>query len=99
MRARHRGPRLWRAVHGHVPEMRFDRLPVHVHTRLSKSDSDAVIEGADCPIEPGIAPLVLELRRTGFFVPTWSCEGYLDHDGKLWKVPRVWFTCETPLHL
>lgn len=56
-------------------------------------------EGEDYPVEELIAPLVLELRRTGLFKPSWSCEGHLGHDGELWKVPRVWFTCESTLHL
>jgi len=56
-------------------------------------------EAEDYPVEEHIAPLVLELRRTGLFKPCWSCEGHLGHDGKLWKTPRVWFTCESTLHL
>lgn len=47
------------------------------------------------PIERGITPLVYELRRLGMFQPCWSCEGHLDNNGKLWKVPRVWFYCDS----
>ena len=56
-------------------------------------------EGEGYPVEEGIAPLVFELRRTGLFGPCWSCEGHLGPDGKFWKSPRVWFTCESTLHL
>ncbi len=53
----------------------------------------------DLPIEMDIAPLVFELRRTGFYTPCWSCEGHLGCDDKLWKLPQVWFTCESAVHL
>lgn len=43
------------------------------------------------PIEPDILPLVYALRATGVCVPNWSCEGHLGCDGRLWKLPRVWF--------
>jgi hypothetical protein len=47
------------------------------------------------PIEDGIAPLVFELGRTGVFEACWSCEGHNDPDGNLWKIPRVWFYCDS----
>lgn len=51
------------------------------------------------PIEPGILPLVFEMKRLGFFRPCWSCEGHLSKDGALWKLPRVWFYCASTAHL
>ena len=51
------------------------------------------------PIERGILPLVFEMKRTGLFRPCWSCEGHLGRDGSLWKVPTVWFYCNSPVHL
>ncbi len=51
------------------------------------------------PIEPIILPLVFEMKRLGMFVPCWSCEGHLQTDGTVWKVPRVWFYCEAPVYL
>ena len=51
------------------------------------------------PIEAGIAGLVLALKRLGIYQPCWSCEGHLGHDGTLWKRPRVWFYCESVIHL
>ena len=51
------------------------------------------------PLEPGIAPLVFEMKRLGVFDSCWSCEGHKGHDGSLWKVPRVWFYCEDMVHL
>ena len=47
------------------------------------------------PIESGIAPLVFELEQLGVFEPCWSCEGHNDASGALWKIPRVWFYCDS----
>ena len=51
------------------------------------------------PIEPAIVPLVFEMQRLGLFTPCWSCEGHTGVDGKLWKIPRVWFFCDSTTHL
>ena len=51
------------------------------------------------PIEPGILPLVFEMRRLGLFAPCWSCEGHLGPGEALWKLPRVWFYCDSTTHL
>ena len=51
------------------------------------------------PIEPAVLPLVFEMKRIGLFEPCWSCEGHLGTDGALWKLPRVWFYCDSMAHL
>lgn len=51
------------------------------------------------PLEEKITPLVFELKRIGFFTPCWSCEGHLDQNGKLWKIPRVWFYVSSLAHV
>ena len=51
------------------------------------------------PLESRIAPLVYELKRLEAFHPCWSCEGHNGPDGKLWKIPRVWFYGESVIHL
>lgn len=51
------------------------------------------------PIETGIVPLVFEMKRLGIFAPCWSCEGHLGPGGDLWKLPRVWFYCESMVHI
>ena len=51
------------------------------------------------PVEARIAPLVFELKRLGVFDPCWSCEGHNDPQGKLWKIPRVWFYCASVVHV
>lgn len=48
-------------------------------------------DGDEYPLDIKIAPLVFELKRMGFYTPCWSCEGHLGPDGKVWKLPRVWF--------
>lgn len=51
------------------------------------------------PLEDGIAPLAFELKRLGVFHPCWSCEGHLRRDGSLWKVPVVWFYCDSVVQI
>jgi hypothetical protein len=55
-------------------------------------------EGENSPVEPLIAPLVFELKKLGVFHPCWSCEGH-DQNGKLWKIPRVWFYADSVVHI
>lgn len=51
------------------------------------------------PVEPNITPLVFEMTRLGMFRPCWSCEGHLRPNGSLWKIPRVWFYCDSTVHI
>lgn len=51
------------------------------------------------PIEAAVVPLVYELQRLGLAEPCWSCEGHLDPRGALWKLPRIWFYCDSPARL
>lgn len=51
------------------------------------------------PIENKIAPLAFELKRLDVFQPCWSCEGHNDNTGRLWKIPRVWFYCDSVVHV
>ncbi len=54
---------------------------------------------ANFPLENRIAPLVYEIKRLETFTPCWSCEGHNGPDGTLWKVPRVWFYCDSTVQL
>lgn len=45
------------------------------------------------PIEAGILPLVFALSEVPAISPCWSCEGHLDAQGQLHRLPSVWFTC------
>ena len=51
------------------------------------------------PVEPGIAPLVYEMQRSGLYRPCWSCEGHARNDGGIWKLPQVWFYCDSVVHI
>ena len=57
------------------------------------------IDPEHLPIEPLITPLVFEMKRLGVFRPCWSCEGHLHPNGTFWKVPRVWFYCDSRVHV
>lgn len=43
------------------------------------------------PIESGIVPLVYALYDMEIGLPCWSCEGHDGLDGKIGKLPQVWF--------
>ena len=43
------------------------------------------------PIEEKVLPLVFTLRQMDVCEPCWSCEGHLDENKKLNKIPQVWF--------
>jgi len=43
------------------------------------------------PIEEGIVPLVYALSDMEIGLPCWSCEGHEGLDGKIGKLPQVWF--------
>jgi len=43
------------------------------------------------PIESHILPLVYALNKMNIFQTCWSCEGHTDANGKLNKLPQVWF--------
>ena len=47
------------------------------------------------PIEEAIAPLVYALYTLRLLTPCWSCEGHLAVDGKIGKLPKVWFYCDS----
>jgi hypothetical protein len=57
------------------------------------------VEPDQHPIEAAILPLVYEMTRLGIFTPCWSCEGHLRPDGSAWKLPGVWFYCDSTVHL
>ena len=43
------------------------------------------------PIEKNILPLVYALMASRIVQPCWSCEGHLDEEGYIGKLPQVWF--------
>lgn len=51
------------------------------------------------PLESGIASLVFALKSLGVFDPCWSCEGHNDVSGKLFRLPQVWFYCDSTVQV
>ena len=66
---------------------------------LPRYPPDDIQRPENHPLESVIAPLVYELKRLEAFHPCWSCWGHNGSDGKLWKIPLVWFYCESVVHL
>jgi hypothetical protein len=56
-----------------------------IHAPMSMTSDD------DFPIEERIAPLVYAFHSLYQCPPCWSCEGHLGLDGKLQRLPAVWF--------
>lgn len=76
---------------------RFKEAPCH--RTCSDAPSMLSCDGNEYPLDNKIAPLAFELKRTGFFAPCWSCEGHLNNFDELWKLPRIWFYCESSIHI
>jgi hypothetical protein len=76
--------------------MKCQRMCTHECENLPRMFS---FDPDEFPLEEGIAPLVLELRRTGLFTTCLSCEGHLGASGELWKLPQVWFYSASPAHV
>lgn len=73
----------------------------HVPKDCSGSCSRAAealsIEPERYPIESKVVPLVFEITSTRLLQTCWSCEGHMDHENKLWKVPQVSFYSDSPI--
>jgi hypothetical protein len=67
--------------------------------RYCESAPDQLSSEPDYPLERKITPLVFEIKKLGVFQPCWSCEGHNGPDGKLWKIPRVWFYAESVVYV
>lgn len=50
------------------------------------------------PIEAHVLPLVFELTSIRLVKTCWSCEGHLDINGELWKLPQVSFYADKPIY-
>ena len=64
-----------------------------------RASSELSADAGKYPIEPAVLPLVFEMKRLEIFTPCWSCEGHPHPDGSLWKLPSVWFYCESLVHV
>ena len=50
------------------------------------------------PIESNVVPLVFEITASRLMQTCWSCEGHMDNENKLWKVPQVSFYSDSPIY-
>lgn len=63
----------------------------HAYMRLSS-------EPAKHPIEPNILPLVYGLSSLRLMQPCWSCEGHINNNNQIHKIPQVWFYSSTVVY-
>jgi hypothetical protein len=61
------------------------------HEQCSHARKRLSIDGELYPIEHKIVEMVYVMNSLQGIESCWSCEGHLDPDNKLWKVPQVWF--------
>lgn len=50
------------------------------------------------PIEQNVVKVVFELSTLRLMQPCWSCEGHLNGQGELWKLPQVSFYAASALY-
>lgn len=50
------------------------------------------------PIEDNVVPLVFELTSMRLVQTCWSCEGHLDINNEIWKLPQVSFYSIKPIY-
>lgn len=50
------------------------------------------------PIEPLVLKIVFELNKLNQYQPCWSCEGSLDDDGEIYRLPQVNFYTANPIY-
>ncbi|MDH5443953.1 MAG: hypothetical protein OEY52_00260 [Gammaproteobacteria bacterium] len=50
------------------------------------------------PIEKNVVKIVFELSTLRLMQPCWSCEGHLNGQGELWKLPQISFYSASELY-
>ena len=74
----------------------------HVKSKCSPACSDAPLalstQPKEFPIEKGIVPLVFGLMSTRVTQTCWSCEGHMDVNNNLIKLPTVSFYTSSPVY-
>ena len=50
------------------------------------------------PIEPHVLRVTFELSKLGLFQPCWSCEGHLDNQGNIYRLPQINFFCANAVY-
>lgn len=72
-------------------------VPVSCSSRCGQAPQSLSSEPENYPVETNVVPLVFELSATRLMQPCWSCEGHLNPDGELWKLPQVSFYASSPI--
>ena len=57
------------------------------------------IEPERYPVERYVVGLVFELMATRMIQTCWSCEGHMDDQNELWKMPQVCFYVVAPIYV
>ena len=74
----------------------------HIPTACSPKCTDAAqalsIDPVRYPLESKVLPLVYEVMASAGLKSCWSCEGHMNTEGALWKVPQVCFYSDAPFY-
>lgn len=73
-------------------------MPDNCSAKCGEAAQALSIEPERYPIESKVVPLVFEIMTTRLMQSCWSCEGHMDPDNKLWKVPQVSFYSDSPIY-
>ncbi len=73
-------------------------IPVHCSPTCDRAAQALSIEPEKYPIEDKVVPLVFEIMATRLIQTCWSCEGHLDYESRLWKLPQVCFHTESQVY-
>ncbi len=68
------------------------------HSACSNAPQALSSEPDKHPIETRVVKVVFELSTLRLVQPCWSCEGHLNGQGDLWKLPQVSFYAASPLY-
>lgn len=68
-----------------------EHLPETCSSKCVRAPDSLSIDPVRYPIESNVVPLVFELMATRLIKTCWSCEGHMDENNNLWKLPQVCF--------
>lgn len=68
------------------------------NSKCANASSSLSIDPDKYPIETNITPLVFEITATCVMQTCWSCEGHLDENNNLWKLPNVSFYAKSSIY-
>lgn len=65
--------------------------PLQCSAKCTDAAKALSIDPDNYPIETNVSPLVFELMASKVFQTCWSCEGHLNDNNDIWKLPNVSF--------